>query len=308
MKGLELSKKYYDEICAPLIHDKFPDYERRIAAGLAGEGSQCFGYDDELSRDHDWGAAICLWLTKDDYQAIGNDLKQELRALPRTFYGYPCDHAATFGQDSTGVMTIDDFYRKFITVSGIPQTLEQWRQIGSNSLAMATNGKVFRDDLGEFSHIRQELRKGYPADVRKKKLAYYCLLAAHSGQYNLPRIVQRNDNVAAQLTLTEFIHSSLNIIFLLNNAYAPYYKWIYRSLTELTILGKELAPLYHTLCISGTWTDKLQLVETICQNLINELQSQRLSTSNSDFLLEHGHSVREQIADQSLRRMNPWLE
>ena len=53
MKGLELAKAYYEEYGRPMIREKFPDYEGRIAVGLAGEGSECFGYDDEISRDHD---------------------------------------------------------------------------------------------------------------------------------------------------------------------------------------------------------------------------------------------------------------
>ena len=64
MKGLELSKKYYAEVWQELLHRKYPQYEELIAVGLVGEGSQCYGYDDELSRDHDWGAEIYLWLRK----------------------------------------------------------------------------------------------------------------------------------------------------------------------------------------------------------------------------------------------------
>ena len=55
MKGLELCELYYKEVGAPMIAGKFPGYEEKIAVGLVGDGSECFGYDDELSRDHDWG-------------------------------------------------------------------------------------------------------------------------------------------------------------------------------------------------------------------------------------------------------------
>ena len=64
MKGLELAKAYYEEYGRPMIQEKFPKYAERIAVGLAGEGSECFGYDDELSRDHDFEAGFCLWQTR----------------------------------------------------------------------------------------------------------------------------------------------------------------------------------------------------------------------------------------------------
>jgi hypothetical protein len=50
MKSLESSRRFYKEDVAGLIHTKFGEYEDRIAVGIAGEGSDCFGYDDHIMR------------------------------------------------------------------------------------------------------------------------------------------------------------------------------------------------------------------------------------------------------------------
>ncbi len=81
MTNLELARKLYTEKGAPMIREKFPEYEGRIAAGFAGEGSDCFGFDDAISRDHDYGPGFCLWLTEGDYARIGDALNREYTAL-----------------------------------------------------------------------------------------------------------------------------------------------------------------------------------------------------------------------------------
>ena len=48
MKGLEIAEKYYRDYGVPMIEQKFGNYKEKIAAGLVGEGSQCYGFDDEL--------------------------------------------------------------------------------------------------------------------------------------------------------------------------------------------------------------------------------------------------------------------
>ena len=71
MNGLELAQKYYEECGEEVLKKSFPELFSRIAVGLAGEGSECFGFDDEISRDHDWGAAFCIWLDRADYEKYG---------------------------------------------------------------------------------------------------------------------------------------------------------------------------------------------------------------------------------------------
>lgn len=78
MNGLTEAKKIYTERGARLIHERFPEYEERIAVGLVGRGSQCFGYDDIISRDHDFTKGFCLFLTDEDDAKIGVALSLSL--------------------------------------------------------------------------------------------------------------------------------------------------------------------------------------------------------------------------------------
>ena len=77
MQGMELSKAYYETFGRKMIQEKFPEYEDRIAVGLVGEGSECFGYDDEISKDHDYGPEFCMWMKRSDYEQIGEALQAE---------------------------------------------------------------------------------------------------------------------------------------------------------------------------------------------------------------------------------------
>ena len=81
MKGLEAARRLYAEKGAAIIHEHFPEYEGRIAVGLAGSGSQCLGFDDEISRDHDFEPGFCLWLTDADDARIGIELARKMRGL-----------------------------------------------------------------------------------------------------------------------------------------------------------------------------------------------------------------------------------
>ena len=58
MKGLELAEKYYEAYGRKMIEENFPEIRDQIAAGLVGQGSECLGFDDEISMDHDYGPSF----------------------------------------------------------------------------------------------------------------------------------------------------------------------------------------------------------------------------------------------------------
>ena len=66
MKGIELSEKFYLEFGAPMLHQNFSGIENLIAVGLVGSGSECFGYDDDISKDHDYEPGFCVFVPDED--------------------------------------------------------------------------------------------------------------------------------------------------------------------------------------------------------------------------------------------------
>ena len=130
MKGLEAARRLYAEKGAAIIHEHFPEYEERIAVGLAGSGSQCLGFDDEISRDHDFEPGFCLWLTDEDDARIGIELSRTMRDL----FGSRVSQASALGTAGVGVMRISDFYRRFTGLPGTPETWQDWLYLPSYAL------------------------------------------------------------------------------------------------------------------------------------------------------------------------------
>lgn len=306
MKGLELSRQYYEVYGRAMIREQFPEYENRIAVGLAGEGSQCLGYDDEISRDHDFEPGFCLWLTKEDERAIGFPLSRAYQKLPQEFSGIQRKKQSLFGGGRYGVLEIGEFYARFTGSAGAPKTLEQWLYLPEYALASAVSGQVFRDDLGEFSKIRTCLQQGYPEDVRRKKIAARAVTMAQSGQYNYGRCKVHGEPGAAALALGEFVKATVSMVFLLNNRYTPFYKWMFRGMRELPVLGEMAEKLEQLLSTEEKKRagEQEREIEEICVLVAEELRRQGLSHGTWDYLEPHGVAVMEQIRDGKIRSLH----
>jgi hypothetical protein len=278
-----------------------------MAIGLVGNGSECYGYDDEISRDHDWGPSFCIWLTRNDYEALGDKIQMIYAGLPRTYKGYGPRLISQWGEGRVGVSEIGAFYGLFIGKYQPPKNCDEWLLLPENALAAVTNGKVFQDHLGEFTKIRSALLQFYPEDVRLKKIASRCMTIGQAGQYNFPRCVKRGEFYAAQYAETKFCADAMSMVFLLNKQYAPFYKWTHRALKELPNLGDDLYHSVSNLVETHDYSVKAEKIEAISQALINELRRQGLSEHTSDYLPDHGPVVQQAIQDRSLREGDVWI-
>lgn len=306
MTGLEVSRDYFFRIIQPALSQGFPHIYAQAAAGLAGNGSECFGYDDALSRDHDWGTACFLWLPescRDMIPTLSSWLEELYAKHPPA---YP-RHSSPYG-GVTGVMTVADFYRSLIGSAERPKALTDWLRIPEENLAMAVNGEVFLDNLGHFTRVRNELLQHYPEDILRKKLAACCMSMAQTGQYNHGRMAARRDWVTLRGILSRFTDAAMEAAFLLNRRYKPYYKWAYRAMSELPVLGHSFAPLLTELALSPDFDpDSLlqqsRCIEEICSLLRQELQRQGFSRETDDFLVAHGEAIQQSISDPFLRSL-----
>ena len=87
MKGLELSRAFWEDAVRPAIRETCPVLLPRLAAGLCGGGSDCLGYDDKLSHDHGYAAGCMLFLAPEDAETHGFLLSALYDRLPREFQG-----------------------------------------------------------------------------------------------------------------------------------------------------------------------------------------------------------------------------
>lgn len=285
LSGMEIARLYYESYGRSMLEEKYSDYADRIAVGLVGEGSECLGFDDETSWDHDFGPGFCMWLTGDDYEKIGAALQADYDALPKELPGIPARKTMETGSGRVGVFCMDDFFRKYVGVPDVPERGQQsfWLKVSREALRTVTNGEVFADPLGEFTARRRRFSR-YPEAVRLQKLALRLGEMAQTGQYNYPRMVKRDDKGASFMCLAGFVEAAVDGAYLLNDIYPPFYKWKFRGMEEFRCLGTLGVLIEELLETQDRPDEAAALIEKICGDFVQELRLQGLSSSDENFL------------------------
>ncbi len=237
--NLELSYDYYMNKVKPLLMKEFKDDYPRMAIGMVGEGSDCYGFDDDISKDHDLDIGFCIWLNNEDYNKIGNKLND--------FYESLSLHHGLL-KNRRGVFNINDFYNSLLETEcdfegngKIDLSL-----IDEYKLSVCTNGLVFEDGLGLFSKIRNQLLDYYPDKLWREKIANVLHYYSQYAQCNYERMIKRNDFISASLCKIKAIEVTMDFVYLLNRRYAPYYKWKRKGLENMS-LGQSIISILDEL-------------------------------------------------------------
>ena len=291
-----------------MLETQFPQLLPKLAVGLFGSGSECFGFDDEVSRDHDFEPGFCIFLPGEDRvdRRSAFLLERAYAKLPKEFMGFRREILLPVGGARRGVLRTGEFFAAMVGDADGQLTTAQWLTIPEEALAEAVNGEVFFDNLGEVSRIRASL-SGFPEDIRRKRLAGQLLLMGQAGQYNYNRCLRLGETAAAQLAAHEFVKSALSAAFLLNRRYQPYYKWSFRALRALPKLGNLAEALEQLISTPNGPEDipiKKRIIEDTALAVAALLREEGLSAVPDGELEAHAYAVNDRIRDGELRNMH----
>ena len=147
MKGIELARAYWYDFGQELLDRDFPDVAGIIAAGLCGSGSECLGYDDEISQDHDFEPGFCLFLPGEDMVDRRTEFRLEraYAKLPGMFLGFSRAAMTPVGGKRHGVIRLEDF---LLEKTGTPDGrmhVKDWLTVPEQNLLEVTSGEIWRD-------------------------------------------------------------------------------------------------------------------------------------------------------------------
>ncbi len=334
MNGLELSKLYYETYGKAML-DGFPQLKPFIAVGLAGSGSECLGFDDEVSQDHDFEPGFCIFLPGEDIVSRREEflLQRAYDKLPKEFMGFSRSIMIPAGGRRRGVIRTAGFFEKLTGTSRFefpepdaagrpdpsgapgafvplaPMSNEQWLSLPEEYLLEAVSGEVFFDNYGEVTAIRSYLAY-FPEDIRLKKIAGALMMMSQSGLYNYGRCLAHGEKAAAQMAIAEFVERAVHLVYLLNQRYMPYYKWWFRGMRDLPVLGSLSETLEDMLLDpfgmkengnTGSPGVQTSRMEKVIQAVTAELRNHGLSDETGVQPEKHAQSVNSRIRDVFLR-------
>jgi hypothetical protein len=284
MLGLSLASRFFSECVEPLLRTHEPALQ--YAAALVGSGSEVLGFDTGMSADHDWGPRLQLFVPSSTFADIAPRLLEILeRSLPSTFGGWPtrfvdrdrptAEDAATEALGAAHgveIFSVRGWTRRHLALdSAMPAGTEDWLALPEQALLEATAGRVFRDDLGELTALRDRLAY-YPRDVWLFRLASQWRRIGEEQAF-VGRTGEVGDDLGSRIIAARLLRDVLRLVFLIERAYAPYAKWLGSAFGALPSASRFSQHATQALA-AATWTEREAALAN-CYRLAADLQIER---------------------------------
>lgn len=325
--GLELNRRFYEELVRPLLSAAFPGLS--YAAALIGPGSETLGFDTQMSVDHDWGLHFFLFVREEDAglrDAISQQLSQR---LPEKFMDIPVGWQTAPAEIRMRIMkrpvdgpvnhsiipiTLRDFVRVQLGYDlSQPLSVVDWLTFPSHALGELVAGAVYADDSGELTALRN-LLAWYPHDV------WLYLLASgwqRIGQeeHLMPRAGSVGDELGSAIIGSRLMRDIMNLCFLLEKQYAPYPKWFGSAFKHLQC-APLLEPLLWQVQQAATWQERQAFLSQAYEQLATLQNALKISREQPKtvssffgrpFQVIHGEmfarALVEQVTDPEVQRL-----
>lgn len=327
--GIELSRKYYEEVAKPILAKHFPDLN--YSSALIGWGSEVLGYDTEISRDHHWGPRFILFLSEEDYSNLKDEIKQKLsEELPYEFMGYSTNFTdsgengvRSFQKIESGpvnhmidIYTIKSMWEMRIGFDPYQEiTYKDWLSFPQQRLLALTAGAIYYDGLGELQKIREKFSY-YPEDVWLYML-YSQWTKISQEEAFMGRTGDVGDELGSQIVASRLVREIMILCFLMEKKYYPYTKWFGTAFNNLDV-AKELSTILSKVLLSPNWKEReghMSRVYEIVAQKHNELKiTSPLSTKVSSYygrpyLVIHAdefaNAIKENIKDSEIKALKP---
>jgi hypothetical protein len=226
----------------PILDRRFPDFV--YAAALIGHGSEVLGYDDEQSRDHEWGPRVKLFARRleragEIRDALAQELPPEIAGFP-THFG-PTDEEGVFAIGDVSAGPVDHRVELFVLRDYLLAELgvdplerfdaADWLVTPSQRLLELSGGEVFTDPIGDLTRIREQLAF-YPHDVWLVVMAGQWRRIAQLEHF-VGRTGSRRDELGSRLITASLVHDLMRLSLLQERRYPPYWKWLGTAYAEL---------------------------------------------------------------------------
>ncbi|MBU1307062.1 MAG: DUF4037 domain-containing protein, partial [Alphaproteobacteria bacterium] len=235
MQGIELSRRFYQEIVRPWLDAAAPGLPH--AAALIGYGSELLGFDDEISRDHNWGPRVHIIVTREQFDAHARDLVTAFDGVaPMHFAGEPIGwrsrpHPPASGVEAAGSAqhglefhTLEASLERHLAVRSLADLPDvRWLSFAEQRLLAFTAGAVFHDDDGRLTQARARLAY-FPDDIWHYKIACQWRRIAEQQAF-VGRAGMVGDDLGSRIIAARLAHDVMSMGFLLERRYAPYAKW-----------------------------------------------------------------------------------